>query len=174
LGSHESSAQAIASIHHADFYHVPVNGPVFALESLVCDNSGGVSPAFTVGNFSLGSITVSPPVETIFTGASQGSGACSIPYQLPPPPGFTGTFIVSLSAVNNIVLLQTNIGASGSVSGNGAQIFVQLTVDGFQDANGNPIAATLMPEPGTFGTFGLALLVGVGMRGKRKLLTFLS
>jgi hypothetical protein len=36
------------------------------------------------------------------------------------------------------VHLQTNIDASGNVADFSGSIFVQLTVDGFQDANGNP------------------------------------
>jgi hypothetical protein len=71
--------------------------------------------------------------------------------------------------VNNIVHLHTYIDAGdvGTLTDDSGSIFVQLTVDGFQDANGNPITATLLPEPGTLGTFGLALLVGVRMKGKR-------
>jgi hypothetical protein len=87
----------------------------------------------------------------MFIGASQGSGPCGQQYQfarLPPD------FIVSLVAMNNIVDLNTyidgNIPASADQDGS---VSVQLTVDGFQDANGNPIAATLLPEPGTLGTF---------------------
>ena len=169
-----ANAEASASITHDDFYSVPVSGPVSAVMSLTCNNSGGLSPNFTTGHFSLGSTSVSPPVETIYIGASQGSGPCGEQYVsfATLPPGFTlpATFIVSLSAMNNIVHLQTEIDASGSVADDVGAIFVQLTVDGFQDANGNPIAATLLtPEPGTLGTFVLALVLGVGVRGKRKL-----
>jgi hypothetical protein len=39
-------------------------------------------------------------------------------------------------------------------------LFIQLTVNGFQDANGNAIAATLVPEPSTLAMLGLALLLG--------------
>ena len=77
---------------------------------------------------------------------------------------------MSLVAANNIVHLQTNIDARGYVSDFSGDIFVQLTVNGFQDANGSPISATLLPEPGTLGTFGLALLAGVGTKAIRKLL----
>ena len=156
-----ASAEGFASITHDDFYSVPVNGPVSALVSLVCDND---NPGLT-GHFSLGSTNVSPPVETIFMGASQGSGPCGIQYRIfPSPPTFDGTFTVSLSATNNIVHLHTFIDATGSEVDDSGSIFVQLTVNGFLDANGNPITATLQPEPGTLGMFTLALLVGVGMR----------
>jgi hypothetical protein len=160
---HASNAQAFASITHDDFYSVPVNGPVSALERLTC-NLGGSSVG-ALGHFSLGSTNVSPPVETIYTGASQGSGPCG-PNQIAGAP----IFVVSLVAANNIVHLQTNIDASGSVGDFSGQIIVRLTVNGFQDANGNPITATLLPEPGTLGTFGLALLVGVATKASRKLL----
>jgi hypothetical protein len=163
---HASDAQAFASITHDDFYSVPVNGPVSALLSFTCDN--GIAPAGTIGHFSLGSTTVSPLVESIWSGASQGSGPCGIQIRLPGPP--YGIFVVSLSATNNIVHLHTYIDARGYVSDFSGDIFVQLTVNGFQDANGSPISATLLPEPGTLGTFGLALLVGVGTKAIRKLL----
>ena len=170
LSSHmDASTEGFASITHDDFYTAPVNGPVSAVLSLTCNNFLGASGAFTtVGHFSLGSTSVSPPVESIYTGASQGSGPCGVQDRLPGPPGFTGAFNVSLSAVNNIVHLHTYIDASGFEVDNSGGIFVQLTVNGFQDANGNPIAATLLtPEPTTLGMFGLSLLVGVGMRAKR-------
>jgi len=72
--------------------------------------------------------------------------------------------------MNNIVHLHTYIdGNVGGIADINSAIFVQLTVNGFQDANGNPITATLLPEPGTLGTFGLALLVGlVAMRAQQK------
>jgi hypothetical protein len=73
-------------------------------------------------------------------------------------------FIVSLAAMDNIVELHTSIDGSITSSDIDGSVFVQLTVNGFQDANGNPITATLLPEPGAFGTFWLALLVGVGIR----------
>jgi hypothetical protein len=161
---HASDAHAFASITHDDFYSVPVNGPVSALESLTCNLLLGASVG-TLGHFSLGSTNVSPPVESVYTGASHGSGPCGNPIQIGPLPPF---FVVSLVAANNIVHLQTNIDASGYVSDFSGDIFVQLTVNGFQDANGNPITATLLPEPGTLGMFALALLVGVWMRAKRK------
>jgi hypothetical protein len=41
-----------------------------------------------------------------------------------------------------------------------------LTVDGFEDTNGNAVDATLVPEPATLGTFGSALLIGAGMETK--------
>jgi hypothetical protein len=71
-------------------------------------------------------------------------------------------FIVSLPAMDNIVELHTSIDGSISASSDiDGSVFVQLTVNGFQDANGNPITATLLPEPGTFD-----ILVGVaGGRG---------
>jgi hypothetical protein len=157
LGHHAGGGFASASITHDDLYSVPVNGPVFALESLTCVEFGPTPTA----HFSLGSTNVSPPVETIFTGASQGSGECGRNEFAPMPPAF----VVSLVAMNNIVELHTfidgNISLSDDIDGS---VFVQLTVTGFQDANGNPITATLLPEPGTLGTFGLALLVGVGTR----------
>ena len=159
----DSSARAFASITHDDFYSVSVNGPVSALLSLTCINY--LSPIPSTGHFSLGSTNVSPPVESIFTGASQGSGPCGYQYAIAPMPPF---FIVSLAATNNLVHLHTYIDASGFEVDNSGGIFVQLTVNGFQDANGNPIAATLLtPEPTTLGMFGLSLLVGVGMRAKR-------
>jgi hypothetical protein len=158
-----SGAQAFASITHDDLYAVPVNGPISALLSLTCIDY--LSPLPSIGHFSLGSTTVSPPVESIFTGASQGSGPCGT-NQIAPIPPF---FVVSLVAANNIVQLQTHIDARGSEGDNFSGMFIQLTVNGFLDANGNPITATLLPEPGTLGTFGLALLAGVvGMRAKRK------
>jgi hypothetical protein len=100
------------------------------------------------------------PVETIFQGASQGSGPCGIQYRLPtaPPPRDAIAFIVSLIATNNIVHLHTYIDATGSAVDERGGLTVQLTANGFQDANGNPIAATL--EPGTWAMFGLAFLVG--------------
>jgi hypothetical protein len=123
---HDSTADAFASITHDDFYSVPVNGPVSALESLSCNL---VPPSVgTSGHFSLGSTNVSPPVETIYTGASEGSGPCG-PNQIAAAP----IFVVSLVATNNIVHLQTNIDASGNVADFSGSIFVQLTVDGFQD-----------------------------------------
>jgi hypothetical protein len=137
--------------------------------NLVCDNGFHIGYPGLTGHFSLGSTTVSPPVETIYLGASQGSGPCGSQYRFSRPPDFTGTFVVSLSAINNIVHLQTYIDGGGSEVDDSGSIFVQLTVNGFQDANGNPITATLLPEPGTLGTFALALLAGVvGMRAKRK------
>jgi hypothetical protein len=168
LGSRrDSGAVGFASITHDDFYAVPVNGPVSALVNLVCDNGSHIGFPGVTGHFSLGSSNVSPPVELIYTGASQGSGPCGGQYVIGPPtrpPDFTGTFNVSLSAINNIVHLHTYIDGSGSEVDDSGGIFVQLTVDGFQDSTGNPITATLLPEPGTLGTFGLALLVGAGIR----------
>ena len=99
-------------------------------------------------------------------GSITGEGPCGIQIRLPGPP--YGIFVVSLSATNNIVHLHTYIDASGSEGDNSGSMFVQLTVNGFQDANGNPITATLLPEPGTLGTFALALLVGIAMGAKRK------
>ena len=166
-GNHAGGGSAFASVTHDDFYSVPVNGPVSALLRLTCDNSAGLLES--IGHFSLGSTNVSPPVESIYAGASQGSGPCNNQNRLPGPP-FNRTFVVSLSATNNIVHLHTYIdGSVGGTADINSAIFVQLTVNGFQDANGNPITATLLPEPGTLGTFGVALLVGtVGKRGKRK------
>jgi hypothetical protein len=158
-----NGAQAFASITHDDFYSVPVNGPVSEVVSLTCATGFAIG---TIGHFSLGSTNVSPPVETIWLGASQGSGPCGNSNQIAALPP---SFVVSLSATNNIVHLHTYIDASGSEGDNDTSIFVQLKVDGFEDANGNPITATLLPEPGTLGTFALALLAGViGLRAKRK------
>jgi hypothetical protein len=68
--------------------------------------------------------------------------------------------------MNNLVDLHTHIeGNINGVSDINISLFVQLTVNGFQDANGNPITATLLPEPGTLGMLGLGMLVVVGMRG---------
>jgi hypothetical protein len=165
-GNHAGGGSAFASVTHDDFYSVPVNGPVSALLSLTCDN--GFHPVGTICHFSLGSTTVSPPVESIWAGASQGSGPCGTTIRLPGPP--YGIFVVSLSATNNIVHLHTYIdGNVGSTADIDSAIFVQLTVNGFQDANGNSISARLLPEPGTLGTFALALLVGVGTKAIRKL-----
>jgi len=160
---------AFASITHDDFYSVPVNGPVSALLSLTCQNNLFIP--FARGHFSLGSTSVSPPVESIFHGASQGSGPCGIQYEFGNIPPF---FVVSLVAMNNLVELHTqldgNVGFGSQVDDISGSISVKLTVNGFQDANGNPITATLLtPEPGTLGLFGLAWLIGMGMRGKRKL-----
>lgn len=152
-----SGAQGFASITHDDFYSVPVNGPVSALLSLTCNNA----PPGTAGHFSLGSTNVSPGVESIYMGASQGSGPCGHQIQFRPLPP---SFVVSLVAANNIVHLQTYIDAIGGEGDNISGIFVQLTVNGFQDANGNPITATLMPEPGTWLTLGLGLLIVAGMK----------
>ena len=158
LSSHmASSAVGFASITHDDFFSVPVNGPVSVVMSLTCDNIG-TSPPLT-GHFSLGSTNVSPPVETVWMGASQGSGPCGIQYRLRPPAGFDGTFVAALSATNNIVHLHTYIDAGGSEPDSSGLISVQLTVIGFQDANGNPITATLVPEPNTWLTLGLGLLI---------------
>jgi hypothetical protein len=154
----DSDGSAFASITHDDFYTVPVNGPVSAVLTLTCDNIP--NSIGTTGHFSLGSTNVSPPVESIYTGASQGSGPCGAP-NTKFGFGGTNTFIVSLDATNNLVHLHTYIdGSSQPPADSSSSIFVQLTVDGFQDANGNPITATLLPEPGTLGTFALALLVG--------------
>jgi len=161
-GHHAGGGSAFASIIHDDLYSVPVNGPVSALLSLTCFEFGPTPTA----HFFLGSTTVSPPVESIFTGASHGSGECGRNEFAPLPPAF----VVSLMAMNNIVDLHTfidgNISASSDIDGSA---FVQLTVNGFQDANGNPIAATLMttPEPGTLGMLGLGFLVVVGMKGRK-------
>ena len=168
-GNLAGGGSAFASITHEDLYSVPVNGPISALVSLTCDNLGGGRVFGTAtGHFSLGSTNVSPPVESIYMGASQGSGPCGLQYEF---AGLPPAFVVSLVAMNNIVDLNTYIdGNIPPLADDGSRIFVQLTVDGFQDANGNPIAATLLtPEPGTLGTFVLALLLGVGVRGKRKL-----
>jgi hypothetical protein len=167
-GAHAGSGSAFASITHDDSYAVPVNGPVSALVSLTCENFATLG---SIGHFSLGSTNVSPPVESIYTGASQGSGPCSDQNEIHRLPT---DFTVSLVATNNIVELHTHIDGNVQPGADfSGDIIVKLTVDGFLDANGNPIAATLLPEPGTFGTFGLALLVGVGMRGRRKLVTAL-
>jgi len=129
LSSHmDASTEGFASITHDDFYTAPVNGPVSAVLSLTCNNFLGASGAFTtVGHFSLGSTSVSPPVESIYTGASQGSGPCGVQDRLPGPPGFTGAFNVSLSAVNNIVHLHTYIDAGdvGTLTDDSGSIFVQ-------------------------------------------------
>jgi hypothetical protein len=161
---HDAPAQAFASVTHDDFYSVPVNGPVSALEHLTCSSLG--PGAFTTAHFSLGSTNVSPPVESIFPGVSQqGSGLCGNQYQFAPLPT---DFVVSLLAANNIVDLQTHIDASGRLADFTASYFVQITVDGFLDANGNPIVATLLtPAPGTLGTFALAVLLGVGVKWAR-------
>ena len=155
-----SEAQAFASITHDDFFSVPVNGPVSALVSLTCTS---FSHFAAFADFSLGSTTVSPPVESIFKGASQGSGECDIKSQIANLPA---AFAVSLVAMNNIVHLHTYIDGKGQVADNDGGVFVQLTVNGFQDANGNPITATLIatPEPGTLGTLALALLIGAAVR----------
>ena len=155
---HAAGADASASITHDDFYAVPVNGPIFALVNLTCSG-------LLIGHFSLGSTMVSPPVESFFSGASQGSGPCSYVYKL--PRDLPADFLVSLFAVNNIVHLQTHIDGSGGVADNDVSLFVQLRVDGFQDANGNPIPATLVPEPGTLQTFMLCCL-GIGALWSRK------
>jgi hypothetical protein len=154
-----------ASVTHDDFYSVPVNGPVSALLSLICGSSG-VGLGFT-GNFFLGSTNVSPPVKSIFLGASQGGGACSGRNEFAPEPP---ALVVSLFATNNIVELDTNIeGTGGSGDGNFG-LFIQLAVDGFEDANGNPIVATLLaPEPATWTMLLLAFLMGVGMKAEQKL-----
>jgi hypothetical protein len=160
---HAAGAQAFASVTHDDFYSVPVDGQVSALEHLTCLNrsEGGLPTA----HFSLGSTNVSPAVESIFTGASQGSGMCGAQYEFAPIPT---DFVVSLLAVNNIVELQTHIDASAQPSDFSSSFFVQLTVDGFLDSNGHPIPATLLtPEPGTLGTFALAVLLGVGVKWAR-------
>lgn len=159
-----AGASGFASITHDDFYSVPVNGPVSVVMGLTCNNT---SDALLTGHFSLGSTNVSPPVESIWSGASQGSGPCGIQYRLRPPNGFDGTFIASLSATDHIVHLHTYIDAGGLESDSSSLISVQLTVLGFQDANGNPIAATLVPEPGTLGTFGMGLLVSAGILQRR-------
>ena len=165
-GNHAGGGSAFASVTHDDFYSVPVNGPVSALLRLTCDNSAGLLES--IGHFSLGSTNVSPPVESIYAGASQGSGPCNNQKRLPGPP-FNRTFVVSLSATNNIVHLHTYIDGNVGGADINSAIFVQLTVNGFQDANGNPIAATLVaPEPGTWATFGLAFLVGVVRKAKPK------
>ena len=52
----------------------------------------------------------------------------------------------------------------------GDLLFIQLTVNGFEDANGNPIAATMLaPEPATWTMLLLAFLMGVGMKAEQKL-----
>jgi hypothetical protein len=66
------------------------------------------------------------------------------------------------------VHLHTYIDAMGGAGDNTSGIFVQLTVNGFLDANGNPITATLVPEPGTWLTLGLGLLIVVGMKAMSK------
>ena len=162
---HAAHAIAFASITHDDFYDVPVNGPVSALVSLTCDN-GGNSGLLPTGHFSLGSTIVSPPVETKYQGASQGSGPCGLQYRI--FPSHPDDFVVSLVATNNIVHLQTYIDATAFAVDVRQGITVQLTVNGFQDANGNPIAATLVtPEPGTWAMFGLAFLVGAVRKAKQ-------
>jgi len=158
---HAASGQAFASITHDDFYAVSVNGPVSALVSLTCENFATLG---SIGHFSLGSTNVSPPVESIYTGASQGSGPCSDQNEIQRLPA---DFTVSLVATNNIVHLHTYIDGSASGADTTSDISVQLTVDGFRDENGNPIAATLIPEPGTFAMFGLAMLIGAGAKWKR-------
>ena len=156
-GAAFGGGSASASLTHDDLYVVPVNGPVSALLSLTCYEMGYTPTA----HFSLGSTNVSPPVETIFEGASQGSGECGRTEFKPMPPDF----VVSLVAMNNIVELHTSIDAviflTSDVHGS---VFVQLTVDGFQDANGNPITATLVPEPGAWLTLGLGLLIVAGLK----------
>ena len=162
LSSHMASgAVGFASITHDDFYSVPVNGPVSVVELLGCTTSGQPPQ----GHFSLGSTSVSPPVETIWMGASQGSGPCGGPVRISlGPPGFENNYVVSLVAANNIVHLHTYIDASGTLADDSGAISVQLTVIGFQDANGNPITATLVPEPNTWLTLGLGLLIVARMK----------
>lgn len=155
-----------ASVTHDDFYSVPVNGPVSALLSLICGSSG-VGLGFT-GHFYLGSTNVSPPVESIFLGASQGGGPCSESGRV--QIGVAVPFVVSLLPTNNIVELNTNIGGTGGAVDFGDLLFIQLTVNGFEDANGNPIAATMLaPEPATWTMLLLAFLMGVGMKAEQKL-----
>ena len=155
--AHVARALAFASITHDDLYAVSVNGPVSAVESFTCSL---LTPPGVIGHFSLGSTNVSPPVETIYAGASQGSGPCGANQINSTPPAF----VVSLVATNNLVHLQTHIDVSGDVVDSSGGIFIQLTVNGFQDANGNPITATLIPEPSTLGTFALAFLIGAAIR----------
>lgn len=156
-----ASGEASASVTHDDFYSVPVNGPVSALLTLTCQTLV-VAPS---PHFSLGSTNVSPPVESVFQGASQGSGTCG-PSQIALIPPF---FLVSLSATNNLVELQTEIDATAGAVDYSSGAFVQLTVDGFQDANGNPITATLVtPEPGTSGTVGLALFMVAAISQRKR------
>jgi hypothetical protein len=132
-GNLDGGGTAFASITHEDLYSVPVNGPVSALVSLTCYNSGLLGP--TTGHFSLGSTSVSPPVESIYMGASQGSGPCGLQYEFAPLPP---DFVVSLVAMNNIVDLNTHVDGSVSEVDDSGSIFVQLTVNGFLDAHGNP------------------------------------
>jgi hypothetical protein len=167
---HDSGATAFASITHDDVYGLPVSGPVSVLVGLTCFNLGVGAFGFATGHFSLGSTSVSPSVESIWSGASQGSGPCGYVYQIAPIPAF----LVSLFAVNNTVDLHTYIDGSGRVSDGFGGIDVSLTVNGFLDANGNPIEATLLPEPGTLGMFGVPLLMAVGIRRKRKLFVFVK
>jgi len=107
-GNFAGGGSAFASITHEDLYRVPVNGPVSGLLSLTCSEFGPTPTA----HFSLGSTTVSPPVETTFTGASQGSGECGRNEIARMPPAF----IVSLAAMDNIVELHTSIDGSISAS----------------------------------------------------------
>jgi hypothetical protein len=161
-GNLDGGGTAFASITHEDLYSVPSERSGFGAGKPYL-------PQFWAyrsnnGHFSLGSTSVSPPVESVYMGASQGSGPCGLQYEFAPLPP---DFVVSLVAMNNIVDLNTHIDGSVSEVDDSGSIFVQLTVNGFLDANGNPIAATLLPKPGTLGTFTLALLVGVGMKRKR-------
>ena len=135
-----------------------MNGPVSALVSLTCFQFGFLSAFWGTRETLLA-------VESIWSGASQGSGPCGI-NQIAPAPPF---FVVSLFAVDNVVPLHTYIDGSGSVPDARGSIDVSLKVNGFLDANGNPIEATLLPEPGTLGMFGLPFFMPAGIRWKRKL-----
>ena len=81
--------------------------------------------------------------------------------------------MVSLIAMNNMVALNTSVDVNGVAGGDNGGFLTFWFGIGFQDANGNPTAATFVPdantpEPSTWGMCALSFLM-LSMRCKRKL-----
>lgn len=82
-----------------------------------------------------------------------------------PPPS---AFVVALTAINHTVELHTEIDTTGQFSDLNGGIFLQLQVLGFRDANGDPIDATLTPEPGTTWLAGLPVIALLAYKRLRR------
>ncbi len=136
------------SIAGDDVYSLPVDGSVMVLFSFSC-----TSDANSNGSYSIGEPNV------LRGGCSNGST-----YGLP-----AGTLQVPMTAVNHLLEVKTSITGYTipPLHSQSTSLNISLALTGFQDANGNAVIGTLVPEPGTLGFLGLALAGLVLLRRSR-------